>query len=206
MLDDLLIELHYLGCVDYYSKLAKVNNVCFESHEHYSKGSFRNRMHIATPQGVMRLSVPLERGKNSRMPIRDVQIAYDENWQLQHWRGIKAAYGKSPFYEFYAEELLPFYKQKTKFLFDWNWMLSEWIVETIGLNLSSTFTTEYIKHGVHKNDSRNHFNPKSEIRPSSSNSKPYSQVFEDKTGFLPNLSIIDLLFCTGPEAQIYLIH
>lgn len=205
MPNELLIELHYLGGVDYFSSLLKAETVCFECQEHYTKGSFRNRMHIATPQGIMRLSIPLVKGKNSQMAIRDVQIAYDENWQLQHWRGIQAAYGKSPFFEFYQEELHPFYQQKTKYLFDWNWALHNWITETIGLEHETSFSTEYTTPNTHKNDQRNQFHPKSEIRSSSPISKPYSQVFEDKTGFLPNLSIIDLLFCAGPEARMYLV-
>jgi len=204
MQNNLLIELHYLGSVDYFQMLLNAESICFESQEHYLKGSYRNRMHIATPQGVMRLSIPLVKGKNSQTPIRDVCIAYDENWQLQHWRGIKAAYGKSPFFEFYSDELKAFYDKKTKFLFDWNWALFEWIRETMALELSGTFSMEYTKHGEHPNDYRNRFLPKSEIQLPSSNSKRYSQVFEDKTGFLPNLSIIDLLFCTGPEALLYL--
>jgi len=145
MLNESLIELHYLGGVNYFQALLNAESVCFESHEHYTKGSFRNRMHIATPQGVMRLSIPLIKGKNSQMPIRDVQIAYDENWQLQHWRGIKAAYGKSPFFEFYSDELNTFYNTKTKFLFDWNWALLGWINETMGLELTSIQTTAYTK-------------------------------------------------------------
>jgi len=204
MQDELLIELHYLGSTAYYGALLNAQQICIEGHEHYSKGSYRNRMHIATPQGKMRLSIPLIKGKNSQMPVRDVQIAYDENWQLQHWKGILAAYGKSPFFEFYGDELQVFYERKEKYLFDWNWSLFEWINETMNLELVCRMSEEYIKSGVHENDKRDQFTPKLKTQSSSSNVKPYGQVFEDKTGFLPNLSILDMLFCTGPEAVLYI--
>lgn len=105
----LILEAQYFPPLDYFSKIILFNNISIEAHEHYQKGSYRNRCHIATSQGVHPLSVPLKKGKNAQMPIKEVQIAYDVNWQRLHWQSLKTAYGSAPFWEHYAPVLEPFF-------------------------------------------------------------------------------------------------
>lgn len=205
--EKILIELHYLGNIQYFANLSRYPFVIIEQHENYSKGSYRNRTIIAGSLGPLRLSIPLAKGKNERLPIKEVLVSNTDNWQTQHWRSIQTAYGKSPFFEFYQDELKTFYEKPVDHLFEWNKSLLLWMVETLGLSTSILFSTAYQKTVDDSIlDARNRVSPKTNRAGQSNNFScpPYAQVFEDLTGFLPNLSILDLLFCKGPESILYL--
>lgn len=194
-----IIESQYLPPITYFAALLKQSSVFIEQYENYQKGSYRNRCHIATANGILRLSIPLEKGKNNQLKIKDVKVYNNENWQIQHWRAIKSAYGKSPYFEFYADEFQPYFEKKYDFLLDWNMDLLHFMIENLGLPVDIQFTEEYCESDDTINDYRNVISPKKE------NSNlfqdiHYGQVFQDKHGFIPNLSILDLLFCKGPEA------
>ena len=107
-----VLALHYLPCIQYFSKFILFQEVHIEQHEHYQKGSYRNRCHIAGVNGILRLSVPLKSGKNQKMPVRKVRISYDEPWQAHHWTSIRSAYGNAPYFEHYADQIAPFFQQK----------------------------------------------------------------------------------------------
>ncbi|NJN78366.1 MAG: WbqC family protein [Saprospiraceae bacterium] len=111
-----LIESQYFPPLAYFSVLLKHEKVWIEQFENYQKGSYRNRCHIATANGLLRLSIPLEKGKNNQTCIKEVKIHNDTNWQIQHWRAIKSAYGNAPYFEYYADELLPFLKKIRLFI------------------------------------------------------------------------------------------
>lgn len=160
-----------------------------EAHEHYQKGSLRNRCHIAGPNGVQRLSIPLEKGKHRQMPIREVRIAYDEPWQRQHWRSITTAYGNAPFFEHYADGVFAFYDRKYTFLFDYNLDFLTFILQKkLGwpgeIRLTESFRP-----------------PQAGYPEAIESAIRYSQVFEDRHGFLPDLSVLDLLFCCGKTGR-----
>ena len=157
----LLLELHYLPSIVYCAKLAAFSHILIEQHENYQKGSYRNRCHIAVANGLLRLSIPLQKGKNEQQNIRDVKIAYDENWQMQHWRSIQSAYSNSPFFEHYAFYFESFYQRSYTYLFDFNWALLEQALSILGLDKALELTTEYQTFPP-KNvlDSRNHISPK----------------------------------------------
>ncbi|MEZ4949950.1 MAG: WbqC family protein [Saprospiraceae bacterium] len=104
-----LIELHYLPNIQYMSKWYLYDEIILEGSENYSKGGFRNRCMIATSLGAKRLSIPLQKGKNNQTSIKEVKIAYDQDWQTQHWRSIKTAYNSAPYFEFYADQLMTFF-------------------------------------------------------------------------------------------------
>jgi len=176
-----------------------------EQCENYSKGSYRNRCHIIGANGVMPLSIPLLKGKNSQMPIREVQISYTNNWQKQHWQSIRSAYGNAPFFEFYADELQPLFEEKTELLFDFNLNLVKTIARLVGLDDHLIFTSSYEASGDFQ-DFRKGISPKEkhQVPDSGFQAKPYGQVFLEKHDFIPNMSILDLLFCTGPEAVYFL--
>jgi hypothetical protein len=200
-----LIELQYFPPVTYFSILLKHKNVWIEQLENYQKGSYRNRCHIATANGLLRLSVPLEKGKNNQTTIKDVKIHNDTNWQTQHWRAIKSAYGNAPYFEYYADELLPFFEKKYDYLFDWNLDLLTCVMELFMMPNTLQFTAEY-----QVNPDKNITDFRDIISPKKANNErfkqiPYTQLFTEKHGFIPELSILDILFCKGTEA-ILVIH
>jgi hypothetical protein len=198
-----IIESQYLPPIAYFSVLLKQPTILIEQHENYQKRSYRNRCHIATANGILRLSIPLEKGKNNQMTIKDVKVYNADNWQLQHWRAIKSAYGKSPYFEFYADELLPYFEKKYDFLLDWNMDLLQFIVDVLNLPVDIQLTDSYYSTNEAILDYRNNITPKMPTN-TTFQGVYYGQVFEDKHGFIPNLSILDLLFCKGPEAILLL--
>lgn len=203
----ILLELQYLPPIHFFTKFFQYENVIIEQFENYSKRSYRNRCHIAMADGVRRLSIPLKKGKNEQQSIRKVQIDYTESWQKIHWISITSAYGKSPFFEHYEHIFKPFYKKRYEFLFDFNYDLLKTILQILGLNTTLELTNIFLKETSEElKDFRNQINPRQFTENKDSNFKAfkYSQVFEEKNGFIPNLSILDLIFCTGPQASFYL--
>jgi WbqC-like protein family len=200
----ILIETQYFPPIAYFSTLVKADSVVLEACEHFQKGSFRNRCIIATSMGVHTLSVPLKKGKNSQQAIREVAISYDAPWQKQHWQALKTAYGSAPFWEHYSPIFEKFFSQKYLFLCDLNLDILETILKILKLNnsITITFSSDYERpntEGVY--DFRNTITPKN----NDFEAKKYAQVFEDRNGFLPNLSILDLVFCCGNQAKSVLI-
>ena len=203
----ILIELQYLPPIQYFSKFFHYGQVLIEQHENYSKRSFRNRCHIATADGLRRLSIPLKKGKNEQQSIRKVQISYEEDWQKNHWSTIISAYGNAPYFEHYEHFFKPFYESKYEFLFDFNYEFLEIILKILDINSTLSLTNTFNKEADELVlDMRNQINP----RQIDGSKDPffkvvkYSQVFEEKNGFIPNLSILDLIFCTGPQAAFIL--
>lgn len=198
-----LVEIQYLPPVSYMMLFKNFDEVRIESCENYQKGSFRNRCIIATSAGTQILSVPLKKGKNDRQNIQDVQIANETAWQRSTWKSIKTAYGSSPFWIFYAEKIEPHFSKKYNFLFDFNLELLQTVLSLMKKDLPAeiSFPEKYIsKDELDKNfeneiqDYRNVFTPKNFA---AFPVKKYPQVFSDRTGFIPNLSILDALFCSG---------
>ncbi len=204
---NILLELHYFPSIQYFSKLTTYDKTYIEQHENYLKGSYRNRCHIVGANGLQRLSIPLKRGKNEQTPIKEVQISYAENWRTQHWMSIRSAYGRAPYFEHFADEIAPFFQKKPTFLYDFNWELLLLLVDLIQLEVDILPTASYEKqvaHGIV--DFRNGIFPKKHRQKEDTQFKSvaYPQVFEERHGFLSNLSILDLLFCTGPQASLIL--
>jgi hypothetical protein len=200
MYSTVLIETQYFPPIQTIHLIANSQNVWIEAYENYQKRSFRNRCAIATSNGVQLLSIPLKKGKNNQQPIRDVQIAYDDNWQKQHWHSLQTAYGKSPFWEFYTPQLEPLFFKKYPFLFDLNYDILNIILKILKLNkpVSVSLTESYIKKNEGSNMSDCRF--KKPIF----TAKVYPQVFTDRHGFLPNLSVLDLIFCCGNQGLSYI--
>ncbi len=200
-----LIEIQYLPPVAFFSAWQRSEKMVIEQFEHYSKRSYRNRAQIAGANGINLLSIPLKKGKNEQQPIRETRIAWFENWARKHWLAIRSAYGNAPYFDYYSDELQPFFEKKYEFLFDWNYDLLLTLQRLLQIEQPPELSQSYLKEvseGV--TDLRNCISPKSKSISTSFVPKPYPQVFMEKNGFLPNLSILDLLFCTGPEAVMYL--
>ena len=197
--NSLIIEVQYFPPIEYFKQLFQFPHVVIEAHENYQKGSYRNRCHIANSTGIQILSVPLRKGKNAKQPIREVAIAYDMDWQKQHWQSIQTAYGSAPFWEHYAPQLEPFFLKKWNYLFDLNMAILETFLKILKLKntVNVSFSTDYNIDFTEGVDLRNKILPnKSDFQ-----GEKYAQLFQERTGFLPNLSILDLVFCTGPQAM-----
>ncbi len=193
----LLVELQYLPSVSYFAQFTQYQSIIIEQHEHYQKGGYRNRCDIAGANGVLRLSIPLQKGKNERQLITEVKIADDAHWQRQHWQSIRSAYGRAPFFEYYSDFFEPLFQKKYIYLFDFNKDLFLLLIKLLKLKTPIGFSEMYDKttalpHSIVDGRNQSFAND---------TEKRYSQLFEDRHGFLSNLSVLDLLFCCGPEAR-----
>jgi hypothetical protein len=198
---NLIIDLQYFAPVTVYKKLTEISNVIFEQYEHFDKMSFRNRAIVAGANGPVNLSIPLQEGRNQRSLVRDVRIASKENWQSRHWKTIQSCYNRSPFFEFYIPELEELYRKKYDYLWDWNLACFEWVIKHLRLSIGVNFSTTYqpLYDETSYLDWRGKALPKN--KPNPGQYPVYRQVFEERLGFLPNLSILDLMFCQGNKAM-----
>lgn len=193
----------YLAPVEYYMQLQAFDKIKIEKHCNYVKQTYRNRCVIATANGPQILSIPVERSETLKALTKDIRIAEHGNWQHLHWNAIISAYNSTPFFEYYEDDFAPFFEQRQTFLFDFNESLRIIICELLDIQPKVEYTSEYhFDFTSNEMDYREIIHPK---KPSIKDTfKPYYQVFENKFGFQPNLSIIDLLFNMGPEAMLFL--
>jgi hypothetical protein len=201
-----LLSSAYLAPIQYFVKLTNYGNAWIEQEENYLKQSYRNRCIILAANGPLVLSIPVTNGPSAKAPMKELRLSYDHHWQRMHWRSIVSAYNNSPFFEYYADDLYPFYHaQRWKFLIDYNTELQQVILDLLRLKPSISFTHQYfIENNTpdHIVDFRYSIHPKTiKNQPDPCfTAQPYNQVFQEKFGFVPNLSIIDLLFNEGPSA------
>jgi hypothetical protein len=203
----LLIEPHYWGNIAYYQTILKAGDVVFDLHGHYRKGSFRNRTQIMGPNGLLNLSVPLQKGKFQHTPMGKVRVSYAENWRKDHWMSLVSSYRRSAYFEYYEDDIRPFYEEEFEFLFQMNVAALEIVRRLLKLELKVGFSEKYFPESSWAGtDFRDHILPNSEKCLWKDNLDRYPQVFMDRMNFLPNLSILDLLFNLGPGAKEYLMR
>lgn len=193
----ILLSTAYLPSINYFSLLLKEDVLVMEKHEHFVKQTHRNRCVIATPQGPLHLSIPLVNDGN-KTSTANKKIAYAENWQAKHWRAIESSYNKSAYFEYFEEELKNILLKKHEFLFELNLELIQQLLHILRVKREIPFTTEYEASGKFV-DLRDENKFKQTQFPS------YYQVFKDKTGFLPNLSVLDIVFNEGLRSKDYLL-
>ncbi|OHX67558.1 WbqC family protein [Flammeovirga pacifica] len=195
-----LIDLHYFPNIEYFTLLAKADTVYLEKFENFQKQSFRNRCYIKTAQKVDRLTVPVV-GANKGKPLRKVKLDNTTHFGVKHWRSILTAYGRSPYFEYYSQEIESVLTTPYETLFDFNFELLKLISKLLGLKIEIKATTSY-----QKNVESDLLDLRNKVTKTDSNTfisqQTYIQVFGDK--FEKNLSILDLLFCEGPNAIILL--
>ena len=195
----------YLAPIQYYSKLKNYQNCIIEHWEHFPKQTYRSRCEIYSPNGALTLSIPLVK-RNHRQTMKDLKISYEYDWQKLHWRSLESSYRRSPFFEYYEDDFFPFYhNKKQEYLTDFNEDLQQKILTLLKLKPNTTSSTEYHKMYTDADDYRTIISPKEPLTSDEKfESKTYMQVFESKHGFIPNLSIVDLLFNQGSKALDYI--
>lgn len=193
-----VFPMFYLPPVEYFAQLHRhKNNVLIEKEEHLIKQTYRNRAQVYSPDGPLSLVVPIVKGAKVHTKVKDVKISYDFKWQRLHWLSLQACYRRSAFFEYYEDDFARFYEDKTEFLFDYNEQLLRLLLKLMKMKVELKFTDEYFPEYPDLEDFRKSINDK---KATAFEQKPYFQVFEDRKGFLPNLSIVDLLFSQGPQA------
>jgi len=199
----ILLSTAYLPPVQYTSKFLLTDPVRIENHENYQKQSYRNRCYIYGANGCQCLVIPVIKQGGENKAIAEVEIDYQYPWQKIHLRSIQSAYRNSPFYEFYADDFNEFFREKIPLLTDWNLNLLLYILKVLNIASTPVKTSIFEKNPGGTNDFRNAIHPKLQTALPDEKFKPviYQQVFRDRYGFIPNLSIIDLIFNEGPQAR-----
>ncbi|MDR1865501.1 MAG: WbqC family protein [Bacteroidales bacterium] len=198
----ILLSTAYFAPVQYYSKLLTGQPVIMEKHEHYNKQSYRNRCTICTANGLLDLVVPVVRSVQPKIRIGEVSIAYDTPWQKLHFKAIESAYRRSPFYEYYIDSLTPFFTGHYRLLYEFNILIMRTVCHLLDMPFRIAESEAYTKGTGHCIDLRNSIHPKNHRRLPDPDFVPvrYTQVFSDRFGFHPNLSILDMLFNMGADS------
>lgn len=191
-----------MGPAHYYARAQQYSEIIIERFDSYQKQTYRNRCVVLGANGPLALSIPVVKLHGEKMLVRDVEIDYATRWQINHWRTINSSYNSSPFFEYYADDFAPFYEKKWRFLIDFNMELHQLIGELIELDTQSILSDDFISQ-FNGDDYRSVITPKMQSEKSDAAFKPfqYTQTYSEKFGFVPNLSIIDLLFNRGPETE-----
>ena len=221
-----LLSSTYFGPIQWYQKLNRYDECLIERHESFIKQTYRNRMLIPTTNGPLSLTIPTNH--DISLSMKDIRISDHANWRHVHWNALLSAYGESPFFEYYQDDIRPFYEKKYEFLFDFNMETTAKMIELLDIRPKISVTDEYVlseerrvkseefnglaNHKVQSSnlkvqsivDFRDAIRPKKPLPDPEFESKRYYQVYEQKHGFQPNMSILDLLFNEGNEAIFFL--
>lgn len=198
----IIIHPTYFPNIFSFKTIINSTNILFEVNDHYVKQTLRNRTSIHAANGKLNLSVPVKFSSTKKEKYKDIKICYDSNWQKIHLKSIESAYKNSPFYDFFEDYFINFYNKKEKFLVDLNFSSIRLIFEILEKELNCNFTNEYLEKYVDLTDYRSlltnkNFNEKV-------NFKNYTQVFQEKNGFIENLSSIDLIFNKGLDFEDFI--
>jgi hypothetical protein len=205
-----LSELHYLPSIPFFQQLLRADSLLLDAHEHYHKQTYRNRCLVLTAQGPQPLTVPvLDGNRSEKIRTSEIEIDYRQNWPHRHFRTLQTAYNASPYFGYYADYLQDIYTQKPARLWDLNLAMLHLLLRCLRWPLPIGFTTEYLAPAGTPTpsciDRRDVLTPKTGPRlaePDSTSQQPYAQVFGP--GFVPGLSVLDLLFMQGPAAGRWL--
>lgn len=197
-----LLHPSYFPSISHFVAMAQSESITFEMEDNFQKQTNRNRTYIYSPNGIQLLNIPIKHSGLSHQKTKDIQIEPEFDWQKQHFKSLEAAYRSSPFFEYFEDDLLPIFQKKHTFLMDLNLEALEITCKCLRMKLEYDVTNEYF-HEIDTtqiNDFRYLINGKKDP----SVFETYPQVFDDKCGFLNNLSVLDLLFNEGKFAMDYL--
>lgn len=209
-----LLQTTYFGPIQWYQKLYRYDHCLIEQYDSYQKQTYRNRCVIATANGPQALTVPVE-GTNEKCLVKDLRISDHNNWRRIHWNALLSAYSESPFFDYYADDIHPFFEKKYDFLIDFNEAIRQKVCELMDIHPNVEYTQSFLSpltsspspiphHPSPLIDFREVINAKHPLADADFQPQRYWQVFEGKHGFQANLSILDLLFNMGPESIFYL--
>jgi hypothetical protein len=196
----ILIHPSYFPSISHYVAIANADKVTLEMEDNFQKQTNRNRIYIYSPNGIQLLNIPIKHSKDAHQKIKDVKLETAFDWQKQHFKSLEAAYRTSPFFEYFEDDLMRIFTKKHTFLMDLNIQTMELVSKCLGMEFNPEKTTEYFHEVPDFEDLRYLINGKKDTTQLES----YTQVFEEKHGFLNNLSILDLLFNEGRYAKDYL--
>lgn len=195
-----LLQPTYFSPIIQYVEIIKSDKIFFEVEDNFQKQTYRNRCYIATSNGKLLLNVPIQQTKGIKQKTKEVKIDYKDDWNVLHLKTLETAYSSSPFFEFYIDDLKLIFQKRFLYLLDLNLKCHEFVMNSLQIQNSYSKTKSYNRE-VDFNDKRNLAIAKGE---QNFNLDRYIQVFEQNQGFIPNLSILDLLFMEGPNALNYL--
>jgi hypothetical protein len=197
----MLFQPTYFSPIAQYVAIANCQNIVLEVHDNYLKQTYRNRCYIYTASGKLLLNISILHTRGSKQLTKDVKIDNYYNWQKQHFKTLESAYRSSPYFEFYEDDLRALYDKKHTYLLDLNLDCHEFVMDALQEDISHTPTLVYEKEPVVAD-----FRSLAIVKNTQDfQNTPYVQVFDDKFGFIPNLSVLDLIFMEGPNSFTYLI-
>jgi hypothetical protein len=202
--ENLLLSSAYFPPVHYMALISGAENTFIEKEENYLKQTYRNRCIILSATGPIILSVPVFMGSLHKVRIKDIKIDYSKRWQKLHLRGINSSYRSSPFFEYYFHHIEAVINSNHEWLIDLNMHSLRVVTELLRCPALVSYTAKFQPVSEEQYDFRYQISPKKELPGSIFNFREYYQVFSDRTGFVPALSILDLLFNIGPDAPVYL--
>lgn len=195
-----LIQATYFPNIAHFTAMIHADKVNFEVCDNYQKQSYRNRTEIFGANGKLALTVPVTYTQKNRQLYKDVKIANEDNWQLQHLKSLQSAYSMSPFFEYYIDDLMPLFEKQFDYILDFNFNIFEVLLSCLQIDIDYKHTLTFEKESTDTLDFRTLVKRNFKVP----TFKPYTQVFSEKHGFLSNLSILDLLFNEGPSSELYL--
>ncbi|WP_116789246.1 WbqC family protein [Flavobacterium psychrotrophum] len=200
-MNTLLLHPTYFPSISHFVAMVKADSITFEVEDNFQKQTNRNRMYIYSPNGIQLLNIPVKHSPvagNQKFKDTKLETAFD--WQKQHFKSLEAAYRTSPFFEYFEDDIRPVFEQKHKYMMDLNFQVMEIVCNCLGMPLEYKKTEEYFHEAAGYDDFRSLANGKKDLN----QFEEYTQVFNDKHGYINNLSILDLLFNEGRYALEYL--
>ncbi len=195
-----LILPTYFPSISHFAVIAQSDSITFEMEDNFQKQTNRNRTYIYSPNGIQLLNIPVKHSKEKHQKTKDILIENEFDWQKQHFKSLEAAYRSSPFFEYFEDDIVPIFEKKHTFLMDLNFEVFDIVTKCLRMKLEFEKTTEYFHEAQDFTDFRYLANGKKDAN----SFEKYTQVFDDKHGFINNLSVLDLLFNEGKFAIDYL--
>lgn len=203
VMSTILHETQTLSPALLFAQYMHCSEILLEASENYQKRSWRNKYRILAANGPMNLSIPLKKGKNNQKPIKETEISYDELWVTNHINTITSAYSSAPYFDFYSVEVFSLLKNRFRYLYDLNKELLKWSMQILSISIPIMETHNFC-HLYEERNIKDWRNTNMLKIQNLENSPTYPQVFEEKFGFISNLSILDCIFCLGPETTLWL--